>query len=118
MNACLAQRQHAVPAVTGHEAWTLCKQVLEDLEALAKLLSLRASDAERTSSTLQKQVTNLQAEVSQADSNHAASNKQSELLKKEAAAAKRVFSLCLYQNFTPQMATCKQKTRHRTDFML
>ena len=72
-----------------------CKQVLEDLEALVKLLSSRASDAEHTSSSLQQQVTSLQAAVSHAGKDQAASTKQSELLKKEAAAAKRVISFCL-----------------------
>ena len=68
-------------------------QVLEDLEALVRLLSTRASDAERNASSLQKQVTGLRAAAGQSSRDQAACNKQIDALKKEAAVAKRVFAL-------------------------
>ena len=68
-------------------------QVLEDLEALVKLLSSRASDAESSASNLQKHVTALRATADQASKDQAALSKQQETSKKEAAAAKRVLTI-------------------------
>lgn len=73
-------------------------QVLEDLEALIKLLSSRASDAEHTASSLQKQVTTCHAAADQSGKDQAACKLQLDILKKEAGAVKQVLtfvvSLC------------------------
>ena len=65
-------------------------QVLEDLEALVQLLSSRAAEAEHNVSSLQTQVTSLQAAASQSSNGQEACNKQIDNLKKEAVVAKRV----------------------------
>lgn len=65
-------------------------QVLEDLEALVKLLSSRASHAEGTASSLQKQVTSLHAAADQSSKDQAACSAQLHTSKKEAGIAKRV----------------------------
>ena len=67
-------------------------QVLEDLEALVKLLSSRASDAEYSASSLQEEVTYLHAAADQSSKDQAACNLQLNSLKKEAGIAKRVLA--------------------------
>ena len=66
-----------------------CK-VLEDLEALVKLLSTRAHNAEFTAEKLQQELTASRAATDRASKDHLASSKQADSLKKEASAAKRV----------------------------
>ena len=65
-------------------------QVLEDLEALVKLISSRASDAQLTADTLQEQVTTFKDKAEHASKELATSAKQLDASKKDAAAAKRV----------------------------
>lgn len=69
-------------------------QVLQDLEALVKLLSSRASDAEHTASSLQRQVKTLHSAADQSGKDQAACKLQLDTLKKEAGAAKQVLALC------------------------
>lgn len=94
---------HSAPLTTPQPAqpkrFALNKvQVLEDLEALVKLLSSRASDAEHTASSLQKQVTTLHATADQSGKDQAACKLQLDTLRKEAGTAKQVravvVSLC------------------------
>ncbi len=68
-------------------------QVLEDLEALVKLLSARANEAEDTAAKLQQEVTAARAAADRASKDQLAASKQADHLKKEAATAKRV---CLW----------------------
>lgn len=68
-------------------------QVLEDLEALTKLLSARAHDAEHTADRLQQEVTAARAAADRASNDHTSSSKQAESSRKEAATAKRVRSV-------------------------
>ena len=67
-------------------------QVLEDLEALVKLLSSRASDAQCSANSLQNEVTTLHAAADQSSKDQAACNSQHNTLKKEAGIAKRVLA--------------------------
>jgi len=67
-------------------------QVLEDLEALVKLLSARARDAEEAATQLQQDVTAAHAAADRASNDQLASSKQADSSKKEAANAKRVCS--------------------------
>lgn len=67
--------------------------MLEDLEALTKLLSARAHDAEHTADMLQQEVTAARAAADRASNDHLSSSKQAESSRKEAATAKRVRSV-------------------------
>ena len=67
--------------------------MLEDLEALVKLLGSRAAEAEHNVTSLQTQVTSLHAAASQSSKDQAASSKQMDTLNKGAAVAKRVLLL-------------------------
>ena len=67
-------------------------QVLEDLEALVKLLSARACDAEEAAAQLQQDVKAAHAAADRASNDQLASSKQADSSKKEAANAKRVCS--------------------------
>lgn len=80
--------QHTHPINVNHDK----VQVLEDLEALVALLISRASDAECTASSLQKQVTSLHAAADQSSKDQAGCNAQLKTLNKEAGIAKRVLA--------------------------
>ncbi|KAL3148500.1 hypothetical protein ABBQ38_013942 [Trebouxia sp. C0009 RCD-2024] len=69
--------------------WPGLSLVLEDLEALVKLLGSRAAEAEHNVTSLQTQVTSLHAAASQSSKDQAASSKQMDNLNKGAAVAKR-----------------------------
>ena len=89
LNALLATPQAAEPQRVALDE----VQVLEDLEALVKLLSSRTSDAEHTASSLQKKVKTLHAAADQSGQDQAACKLQLDTLKKEAGAAKQVLAL-------------------------
>lgn len=64
--------------------------MLEDLEALVKLLSARACDAEEAAAQLQQDVTAAHAAADRASNDQLASSKQADISHKEAVNAKRV----------------------------
>ena len=76
--------------------------MLEDLEALVKLLSARARDAEEVAAQLQQDVTAAHAAADRASNDQLASSKQADSSKKEVAHAKRVCLALVLWHFQNQ----------------
>lgn len=91
-----------------------CLQVIEDLEALVKLLSARARDAEEAAVQLQQDVTAAHAAADRASNDQLASSKQADSSKKEAANAKRVCSaLVPHSGSKPWLSCIPVSDKHR-----
>ncbi|DBA66413.1 TPA: hypothetical protein ACH3X2_002392 [Trebouxia sp. C0005] len=91
--------------------WPGLSLVLEDLEALVKLLSARACDAEEAAAQLQQDVTAAHAAADRASNDQLASSKQADISHKEAVNAKRELTVVKAELASAKAEGSKHKQR-------